>query len=330
MAALGQLPNVDVEGTEVPSLDLSLFERYRPILEDWAAFRAALARPLPNVLWCNSLRLGTHELVEILRLDGFDPQPIPWYAKALRLPPEVRAGKTLPFLTGCFHLQEEVSQLPVVLLDPQPGERLLDLCAAPGNKTLQAAVHMQNRGTIIANDKSKHRLGIMRRNIERLGITNIAILQSDAANLPKRLGHFDRVLADVPCSCQGTSRKNPEVLRLGFRPGARQRGQTSILRKAVQRCRVGGRVAYSTCTYAPEENEAVVDQILREADGALRLLPARLPGLIGSDGLSHWQGQDFDASLSLCLRVYPHHQNTGGFFVALLEKVAELPKVGGR
>ncbi len=314
----------------MPGPDLSLFERYRPIIDDWSAFSAALARPLPSVLWCNTLRLSSEHLAQLLRRDGFDPQPIPWYPKAFKLPPGVRAGKTLPFLTGCFHLQEEVSQLPVVLLDPQPGDRLLDLCAAPGNKTLQAAVHMHNRGTVIANDKSKHRLGIMRRNIERLGVTNIAILQADASNLPKRLGRFDRVLADVPCSCQGTSRKNPEVLRLGFRPGARQRGQTSILRKAVQRCRVGGRVAYSTCTYAPEENEAVVDQILSEADGALRLLPARLPGLVGRPGLSSWQGQDFDSSLQQCLRVYPHHQDTGGFFVALLHKAAELPKVGGR
>lgn len=310
--------------------DLSIFERYRPIIDDWPAFSDALAQPLPTVIWSNTLRTSPQQVADFLRHEGLDPQPLGWYPRSFRLPSEVRPGKSLAFLTGHYHVQEEVSQVPVVLLDPQPGDRLLDLCAAPGNKTLQAATHMQDRGTLIANDKSKYRLGVMRRNIERLGISNIAILQADAGNLPKRLGTFDRLVVDVPCSCQGTSRKNPEVLRLGFQPGARQSGQISILRKAVQRCRVGGRIVYSTCTYAPEENEAVVDHILKENDGALRLVPTQIPGLTFLPGLSRWQGEDFDSSMCHAARIYPHHNDSGGFFVALLEKVAEPKRVAGR
>lgn len=311
-------------------LDLSLFERYRPIIDDWAAFGDALARPLPTVLWSNALRAAPEQVARWLRQEGHDPRPLPWYPRSFRLPSAVRPGKSLGFLTGQYHVQEEVSQVPVVLLDPQPGERLLDLCAAPGNKTLQAATHMANRGTLVANDKSKHRLGVMRRNVERLGVSNIAILQADAGNLPKRLGTFDRLIADVPCSCQGTSRKNPEVFRLGFQPGARQSGQISILRKAVQRCRVGGHIVYSTCTYAPEENEAVVDHLLRECDGALRVVAKDVPGLHYLPGITSWQGQSFDTSLRHALRIYPHHNDSGGFFVALLEKVEELSRVAGR
>ena len=308
----------------------AFFARYRPIVDDWDAFCEALQRPLPVVLWTNTLRLEAPRLAELLRHEGWDPQPLPWRPSAFRLPAEVRAGKTLAFLTGLCHIQEEVSQLPVTLLDPQPGERLLDMCAAPGGKTLQAAVHMQGSGTVVANDKSKHRLGVLRRGVERLGLSNIAILQSDAGNLPKTMGSFDRLVVDVPCSCLGTSRKNPEIFRLGFQPGARQRGQAAILRKAMQRCRVGGRLVYSTCTYAPEENEAVVHQLLEEADGAVRMLPTRLDGVVGVPGITEWQGERYDASLRHALRVYPHHHDSGGFFVALMEKVAPLQRVAGR
>lgn len=308
----------------------SIFEPYRPIIDDWPAFCDALERPLPVVLWSNTLRGSAERVADLLRREGFNPRPVAWNPAAWRLPPGVRAGKTLAFLTGLYHVQEEVSQLPVMMLDPQPGDRLLDLCAAPGNKTLQAAVHMRGRGTVVANDKSRHRLGVMRRNVERLGISNVAILQADAGNLPKRLGTFDRLIVDVPCSCLGTSRKNPEIYHLGFQPGSRQRGQITILRKAVQRCRVGGRLVYSTCTYAPEENEAVVHQVLDECDGAVRLLPARRPGVHGVPGTTQWRGQTFDPSLAQTLRVYPHHHDSGGFFVALMEKTADLKPVAGR
>lgn len=308
----------------------AFFARYRPIVDDWTAFCEALQRPLPVVLWTNTLRAEPEQVAQWLRLDGLDPQPLTWRPSAFRLPSNVRAGKTLAFHTGRIHIQEEVSQLPVTLLDPQPGERLLDLCAAPGGKTLQAAVAMEGRGTVVANDKSRHRLGVLRRGVERLGLSHIAILQSDAGNLPKTIGSFDRLIVDVPCSCLGTSRKNPEIFRLGFQPGARQRGQAAILRKAMQRCRVGGRLVYSTCTYAPEENEEVVDQLLHEADGAFRMLPARRPGVTGVPGITHWQGRDYDASLRHALRVYPHHHDSGGFFVALMEKVAPLKRVAGR
>lgn len=300
--------------------NLAVFDRYRELIDDWPAFHEALRRPLPTVLWTNTLRLSPEEVAEDLRRDGHDIEPIPWWPGAFRLPAGARPGKSLAFLTGCYHIQEEVSLLPIALLDPRPGERVLDLCAAPGNKTLQAAVRMENRGSVVANDKSKHRVGVMRRNVERLGVTCIALLQADASNLPRACGLFDRVLADVPCSCEGTSRKNPEVTRLPLRPGARARGQAAILRKALQKCRPGGRVVYSTCTYAPEENEAVVDTVLRELEpGTVDILPASIPSFRSLPGLCSWQGRDYLPELSGALRVYPHHNDTGGFFVTVLE-----------
>ncbi|MCG8460742.1 MAG: RsmB/NOP family class I SAM-dependent RNA methyltransferase, partial [Holophagales bacterium] len=209
----------------------------------------------------------------------------------------------------------------VALLDPRPGERLLDLCAAPGNKTAQAAVHMADTGTVVANDINHHRLGMVIRNVERLGLGHTLITHWNGANLPADTGKFHRVLADVPCSCEGTTRKNPEILWTEAPPQTVRwpRGQTALLRKAVERCRRGGRIVYSTCTYAPEENEAVVDAILGEFPD-LRLLPIELPGFRFASGLTEWRGQTFRPELARALRAYPHDNDTGGFFVALLER----------
>ena len=303
-------------------MDLAPLERYRPLIDDWDAFAAALARPLPSTLWTNTLRTTPQLLRDWLARDGFDATPLPWYPGAFRLPPAARPGKSLAYVTGHYHVQEDVSLVPVALLDPRPGERILDACAAPGNKTVQAAVRMNDRGTLIANEKNRHRIGVVRRNLERLGITCAAVLVADAANLPRDAGTFDRVLADVPCSCEGTSRKNPEVLRrLRRPPGSRRGGQLAILRKAVQLTRPGGRVVYSTCTYAPEENEGVVGALLAEAEpGSLRLLPARIDGLRSAPGVVEWNGECWDASLERAMRIWPHHNDSGGFFVAVIEK----------
>ena len=302
-------------------MDLSPFERYRPLIDDWEAFAAALGRPLPATIWTNSLRATPERLVAWLARDGVEVEPILWCPGAFRLPEGSRPGKSLAYISGWYHIQEEAALIPVVLLDPRPGERLLDLCAAPGNKTVQAAVLMDDRGTVIANERNRHRVGVLRRNLERLGITCTAVTVADAANLPRGAGVYDRVLADVPCSCEGTTRKNPEVLR---RLGNKRRtgGQLAILRKAVQLVRPGGRVVYSTCTYAPEENEGVVGALLREAPpGSLRLLPARLEGLKTAPGLTAWRGECWDDQLELAMRVWPHHNDTGGFFVAVIERL---------
>ncbi len=303
-------------------MDLTIFERYRNIIDDWPAFAEALARPLAPVVWTNTLRTTPDRLRDWLGSDGLAPEPLAWHPGAFRLPVGSKPGKSLAFLTGQYHVQEEVSLLPVTLLDPRSGERLLDLCAAPGNKTVQAAVRMGNRGTVIANDKSRKRLGVVRRNLERLGVSCVAVTVGDGGSLPRSWGLFDRVLADVPCTCEGTTRRNPEVAwRWQLSPLEQSRKQRTLLEKAVQHTRPGGRIVYSTCTYAPEENEAVVDAMLRRHDGVLRLLPARIPGFRSVPGLTAWRDQRWDGSLERAMRVFPHHNDTSGFFVAVLEKV---------
>jgi 16S rRNA C967 or C1407 C5-methylase (RsmB/RsmF family) len=278
------------------------------------------------------------ETVAILAADGLAAAPVSWHPGALRLErpgasaEEIAPGSSLAFIGGLVHVQEEASLLPVALLDPQPGERVADLCAAPGGKTAQIALAMDNRGTLLANDRDWRRMTTMGRNLERMGVANVVVTIWDAANMPESTGPFDRVLADVPCSCEGTSRKAPGVL--GRATGVdRERlaaAQSAILAKAVRLARPGGRIVYSTCTYAPEENELVVAGALEA--GGVRVVPVgeiAPAGVRLSPGLTAWQGRRLPAELEGTGRLWPHVQDTGGFYVAVLQKTAD-GELGGR
>lgn len=300
------------------------FDRYRDLIDDWQAFLDASATPLPTCIWTNTLRTMPERLRHWLAEDGLEVQPLSWRPGAFRMLGDDRPGNRLPYLAGLYQVQEEVSMLPVHLLAPEPGHAVADLCAAPGNKTAEAAVAMQNRGTLVANDRTQFRLNVLRAHLDRLGIVNCTTTVQDAAAYPCQQGAFDRVLADVPCSCEGTSRKHPHVVQKSSRAQscAVQNIQIAILKRAVEICRPGGRIVYSTCTYAPEENELVVDAVLRHFGGdRLRVVPAELPGFRYSQGLTHWEGQALDPSLADTMRVWPHQNDTGGFYVAVLERL---------
>lgn len=317
MNAVGQHPlQPDRE-----ALARQLCRRYHGIVDDPEALVRALLRPLPATLWAHPLRLSRDELMDILAADGLDPAPMEWWSRGVRLPPDARPGRHWGFLAGLFQVQEEVSMLPVTLLDPRPGERVLDLCAAPGNKTAQIAVAMGNRGTVMANDLQKGRLAALRQTIKRLGLMNVAITAQDGQSIGARAGMFDRVLVDAPCTCEGTFRKvaHPQISNAAFR--SRQAAtQVRLLERAVRLTRPGGRVVYATCTLAPEENEAVVDTVLQRHGDDLRVVPARLDGLAADGGVTHWAGRTYHPSVAGTLRVWPHRNDTGGFFVAVLER----------
>lgn len=313
-------------------MTLAALERYRSLLDDWAAFTAALARPLPTCIWTNPLRVTPAQLAQLLRDDGFTPEPVAWYPGAFRLEPDFKPSQHWAYQAGLYHVQEEASLLPVVLLDPQPGERILDLCAAPGGKTAQIAIRLNRTGTVVANDINYGRMRAARSTLERLGLVNVTTTILDGANYPRAAGLFDRVLVDVPCTCEGTVRKEPAVLgRIGPAYSCKRSGQQqALLKKAAQLCRPGGRIVYSTCTFAPEENEQVIDGFLREVknvrvanvldvSNSLRLTP----------GVTSWQERSFDSSLVNTGRLWPHHNDTGGFFVAVLEKDGVADETAG-
>lgn len=297
-----------------------VLERYRPLIEEYEAFLAACERPLPSVVRVNTLKANVERAREALDDDGYAYEPCEWYPELLRL--ESRSpGNSWPYVHGWIYGQEEVSALPALVLDPQPGERVLDACAAPGSKTTQLAALMADTGTLVANDANLGRLSALRSNAQRCGVTNCIVTSEDARTYslePFDGEQFDHTLVDVPCSCEGTIRKNPTALdewsldRVNGVAGV-QRG---ILKRAVQMTCAGGTVVYSTCTFAPEENEAVLDHVLGTEN--CRLLEFDAP-LTTQPGVTEWNGEQFDPSVQRAKRIYPHLNDTGGFFCAKLE-----------
>ncbi|PSQ47770.1 SAM-dependent methyltransferase [Halobacteriales archaeon SW_7_65_23] len=311
---------------------MTVLERYEPLVDDPATFYAACERPLPAVVRVNTIKTTVEQARAALEEVGIAYEATDWHPGVLRLP-DAQPGANWPYVHGWLHGQEEVSAVPAEVLAPQPGERVWDACAAPGSKTTQLAALMDDEGLVVATDDNMGRVSALRSNTERLGVTNIAVTVEDARNHSLKPfssqadepgpttadgAMYDRALVDVPCSCEGTVRKNPDVLdewELDQVEGIAG-VQKGILRRAVQATRAGGTVVYSTCTFAPEENEAVLEYAI--AEEPCEIVPFDLP-LDASPGITEWQGETYDDSVTRAKRIYPHQNDTGGFFCAKLE-----------
>ena len=295
--------------------------RYDPLVDDPAAFHAACERPLPSVVRVNDLKATPERVSRAFDDAGVDYESVDWHDGLFRLGDGEKPGNTWSFVHGWVYGQEEVSAVPALALDPDPGERVFDCCAAPGSKTTQLAALMDDRGLLVGNDNNLGRLSALRSNAERCGVTNLVVTRQDARNFslkPLSGEPFDRALVDVPCSCEGTVRKNPDALdgwSMDHVEGV-SGVQKGILGRALEVTRDGGTVVYSTCTFAPEENEAVLQYALEEHD--CRLVDYDLD-LKHVPGVTEWEGERYDDSMERAKRIYPHHNDTGGFFCARLE-----------
>lgn len=295
---------------------------YLPLVDDSDAFLAACRRPLPRCIAVHELRTSPLALQERLQRLGVQTTALAWDAGALRWPDDGPAPTLLlEHRAGLFWPQEEAARIAVRLLDPQPGDYVLDLCAAPGNKTAQIALALRDEGTVVANDRRPARMASLGATLGRLSLLSVCRTMHDGVRFPMQVRSFDRVLVDAPCSCLGTLRKSPEVLTRWSPAASRERArlQLALLRRGADLCRPGGRLVYATCTFAPEENEAVLAALLAERDD-LRLLPTAIAKLKTHPGLTEWQGELFPGQLRHALRLWPHDNDTGGFFCAALER----------
>ena len=214
--------------------------------------------------------------------------------------------------------------IPPVILDPQPTDVVLDLCAAPGSKTTQIAQMMNNEGAIIANDRSFHRLTSLGHNIQVCGVINTITLRQDGRHLSTRLPlQFDRILVDVPCTASGRLRSKSPQFRV---PNPKrilgiQTVQKGLLTAAFHLLKPNGVLVYSTCSLHPEENEAVVNHLLKNSSEALVERP-QISNLQSHQGITQWNDTPYQEALIDCLRIYPHDNDTDGFFIALIRKQA--------
>ena len=238
--------------------------------------------------------------------DGSDlSDTIPWAMDGYYLPVDSRAGSTVLHEAGAYYLQEPSAMIPVAVLDPEPGERILDLCAAPGGKSTQIGALMRGKGLLVSNEPVLTRAKVLSMNIERMGIGNAIVTSAMPHDLEKIWeGSFDSILVDAPCSGEGMFRRHPEAAAEwyeGINEACAQR-QSMILRSAVKMLRGGGTLVYSTCTFSPLENEETVRRFLSE-NNDFRLEPFSINGLPPCDGM---------------MTYYPHRLRGEGHFAAKL------------
>lgn len=238
-------------------------------------------------------------------------EAIPWESTGRYLALDSDAGATVLHEAGAWYLQEPSAMIPAAVLDARPGERVLDLCAAPGGKTTQSALRMHGEGLIVCNEPIADRARTLSRNVERMGIPNALVVSA----WPERLADawpeaFDAIQCDAPCSGEGMFRRHPETRAewSADAPAGCARRQGDILDSAAVMLRPGGRLVYSTCTLNRTENEDVIDAFLQR-HGDFECRAFSLPG-----GLDAPQGM---------LTVYPHRVRGEGHFVALLYKRGE-------
>jgi 16S rRNA C967 or C1407 C5-methylase (RsmB/RsmF family)/NOL1/NOP2/fmu family ribosome biogenesis protein len=311
-----------------PALPDGFVARMRELLGPEApAFLDSLGRPAERAVRANPLKLDPADLPGLL---GIVPEPVPWCREAFFLPAGVRVGDSLAQAAGLCYLQEPSALAVGEALDLRPGQRVLDLAAAPGGKTTLAAGRLGGRGLVVANEVQRGRLPALVDNLDRWGSWRTAVAGETVANLADRLrGAFDRVLLDAPCSGEGLFRRNPGAARQ-WRPGhvlGSARRQRSLLAAAARLVRPGGVLVYSTCTFAPEENEQQVAGFLAVHPGWEVL---ELPWHEGfAPGRPDW-APGGPPELARTVRLWPHHLRGEGHFVAKLGRLGAGSGPGSR
>src|SRR5215218_4444203 len=288
------------------------------------AFLDGYRRPAQRAVRANPLKLDPADLPGLL---GIDPDPVPWCPEAFFLPPGARVGDTLAHAAGLCYVQEPSALAVGAALDMRPGQRVLDLAAAPGGKATLVAGRLGGRGVVVANEVQRGRVQALADNLDRWGSGQAMLAGDTVARLAERLpGAFDRVLLDAPCSGEGLFRRNPAAAAQ-WRPGHvrgsadRQRG---LLAAAAALVPPGGVLVYSTCTFAPEENEQQVAGFLAAHAG---WEVGDIPWHEGfAPGRPDWSPGG-PPDLARTVRLWPHRVRGEGHFIAKLVRRGAAERV---
>ncbi len=309
-------------------------ERLRLLLQDkqdFDNFERTIHTPPKNFIRCNTLKIPVENLVERLSKKWKISQPFPSNPEIILIDQNLGPGdlgNAIEHLLGYYYVQEVCSMMSSIALDPQPGDLVLDLFASPGSKTTQMAAKMNNEGTLIANDFKMDRIIILASNLERCGVSNTIVTRNDGiafcsylakSNFPK----FDKILLDAPCSGEGTLRSSPKTFNM-WNPkmvDKLSRQQKKFLAFAVKLLKKGGTLVYSTCTHAPEENEEIIDFAL--SNFPLKVEKISLP-LKTRPGVTKWQDKTFSPEVEKAHRIYPHDNDSEGFFVCKMTLLEEV------
>ncbi|MFC1686199.1 NOL1/NOP2/sun family putative RNA methylase [Nanoarchaeota archaeon] len=307
-------------------------QKLLPNKKDFSEFEKLIGEEPQSFIRCNTLKITPERLFKKLSKKWKVVQPYKEYPEIMivdqdLLPGEL--GRALEHILGYYYIQEISSMMSGIALDPQPGEFVLDMCAAPGSKTTQIAARMENQGTIIANEMNLGRVKILSANLERCGVSNGIMTRRDGIALCARMARegfkFDRILVDAPCSGEGTLRSSPKNLVM-WNPNVVKRlcgQQKNMVAFALKCLKKGGTLVYSTCTHSPEENEGVVDFALKNFP--IKVESISLP-LKCREGVKTWEGAEYSKEIEKVCRIYPQDNDSEGFFVSKMTLIGDVEK----
>ncbi|MBR9699551.1 NOL1/NOP2/sun family putative RNA methylase [Candidatus Woesearchaeota archaeon] len=303
------------------------FKKRYELLTDWEPFKEYSLSFLRRSIRVNTLKISVEEvkkrMEKVWQLD-----PIPWCKEGFWIDHKGKGedyrrdvGNTREHQLGYIYIQEAASMIPPLVLEPRPGELILDMCAAPGSKSTQIAQYMENRGALVTNDLTGARMAALGINLQRMSTTNTIVTMMKGQWFAKAGIEFDRILVDAPCSGTGTIRKSLKTLRI-WNPNMVKKiagEQRRLIDTAFNCLKEKGTMVYSTCSLEPEENEGIIDFLLQRYGNA-KLETVSLKGLKSSPSILEFEGRSYNEEIEKCLRIWPQDNDTEGFFVAKIRK----------
>lgn len=307
-------------------LPVAFEEKMKNLLkEEYPDYLASYHLPKYQGLRVNTLKLSLEEWEKINPFQTL--KEVPWCKEGFYYNATEKPAKHPYYFAGLYYIQEPSAMSPGAYLPVEPGDRILDLCAAPGGKSTQTAARMQQAGVLVSNDISATRVKALLKNLENFGVRNTVVTSEMSSRLAESWpGYFDKILIDAPCSGEGMFRKNESATKSWEAYGVQHCAglQEGILEDAVRLLKSEGMILYSTCTFSPEENEEMMDRFLKKHPD-FRIVPLTPVGGI-SQGRPEWSSGA--PELKGALRLWPHRLEGEGHFVCLLERkggTAEKP-----
>jgi len=275
----------------------------------------------------NTLKQYYSKNIELLKEKGFQLSELSFSNIGFSVKePQNSLSHTLDFFKGNFAFQGASSQIPPLVLDPKPGESVLDMAAAPGSKSTQLGVLMNNTGHLVINDSNRSRMQALNTNTQKTGLVNHCIYYLPGERLGRIFPqYFDKVLLDTPCTGLGTLATHKEIMGWWSQEKLTKLNgiQHQLFVSAIKATKVGGEIVYSTCSVAPEENELIIDRMIKKYP--LEILPLENQGMENfDDGWAKYKGEKLSPSLKSTKRIWPQKHGMEGFFIARLVKTKEF------